>query len=143
MSVWRTPTKCHCYPHDELVEHDQDFQISFLLFTMFSVFCVGGVVGNSIVLLTSIPSFSQDFEFLLGSANVIVFLAMSGGFVPWIMDSVASITVLFERHIHSDTLYIIRVLPPFPRQYHHHLHPKGTEQHFLSGVVVLALKTLH
>ena len=52
-------------------------------FKMFSVFCVGGVVGNSIVLLTSILSFSQDFEFLLGSASVIVFLAMSGGFVPY------------------------------------------------------------
>ena len=52
-------------------------------FTMFSVFCVGGVVGNSIVLLTSILSFSQDFAFLLGSANVVVFLAMSGGFVPY------------------------------------------------------------
>jgi len=51
--------------------------------TMFSVFCVGGAVGNSIVLLTSILSFSQDFAFLLGSANVIVFLAMSGGFVPY------------------------------------------------------------
>jgi len=50
---------------------------------MFSVFCVGGVVGNSIVLLTYILSFSQDFAFLLGSASVIVFLAMSGGFVPY------------------------------------------------------------
>jgi len=50
---------------------------------MFSVFCVGGAVGNSIVLLTSILSFSQDFAFLLGAANVIFFLAMSGGFVPY------------------------------------------------------------
>lgn len=52
-------------------------------FTMFSVFCVGGIVGNSIVVLTAIVSFSQDFAFLLGSANVVTFLAMSGGFVPY------------------------------------------------------------
>jgi len=52
-------------------------------FTMFSVFCAGGVVGNTIVLLTSILSFSQDFAFLIGSANVVLFLAMSGGFVPF------------------------------------------------------------
>ena len=52
-------------------------------FTMFSVFCVGGIVGNTIVLLTSIVSFSQDFAFLIGSANVVLFLAMSGGFVPY------------------------------------------------------------
>lgn len=51
--------------------------------TMFSIFCVGGIVGNSIVLFTAILSFSQDFAFLLGSANTLVFLSMSGGFVPY------------------------------------------------------------
>lgn len=54
---------------------------SFL--TMFSVLCVGGVVGNTLVLLTSIISFSQDLAFLLGSTNVVLFLAVSGGFVPY------------------------------------------------------------
>ncbi len=54
---------------------------SFL--TMFSVFCVGGIVGNTVVLLVSIVSFSQDLAFLLGSTFVVVFLAMSGGFVPF------------------------------------------------------------
>jgi hypothetical protein len=51
--------------------------------TMFSVLCVGGVVGNTLVLLTSIISFSQDLAFLLGSTNVVLFLAVSGGFVPY------------------------------------------------------------
>jgi len=34
----RTPTKCHCYPHDELVEHVH-FQISFLLYNVLRRLC--------------------------------------------------------------------------------------------------------
>jgi hypothetical protein len=33
--------------------------------------------------LTSIVSFSQDVAFLVGSGNTVVFLAVSGGFVPF------------------------------------------------------------
>ena len=86
---------------------------SFL--SMFTVFCVGGVVGNSLVMvcvhllcmylfsdlhltalltlihflyirptkLTSIMVSSQDLAFLVGSANTVIFLSMSGGFVPF------------------------------------------------------------
>ena len=50
---------------------------------MYTVFCVSGILGNALVLLTSIIAFSQDLAFLIGSANTIVFLAVSGGFVPY------------------------------------------------------------
>jgi len=51
--------------------------------TMFTVFCIGGIMGNAIVLLTSILMWSQDVAFLVGSANVVFFGAASGGFVPF------------------------------------------------------------
>ena len=47
--------------------------------TMFAVFCVGGVLGNAIVMMTSIISFSQDLAFLVGSAYVVFALALCGG----------------------------------------------------------------
>ena len=50
--------------------------------TTFAVFCVGGMVGNAIVMLTSIISFSQDLAFLVGSGNVVFALALCGGEKP-------------------------------------------------------------
>lgn len=50
--------------------------------TTFAVFCVGGMVGNAIVMFTSIISFSQDLAFLVGSGNVVFALALCGGEKP-------------------------------------------------------------
>jgi len=54
---------------------------SFL--TMLSFFCISGLVGNSIILLICMISFSQDLAFLNGSTYVTLGLAASGGFVPF------------------------------------------------------------
>lgn len=51
--------------------------------TMFTVICVSGAVGNSIVMIISMLMPSQDIAFLVGSGNVTFFLAVSGGFVPF------------------------------------------------------------
>mmetsp|Transcript_3698 Transcript_3698/g.6058 ORF Transcript_3698/g.6058 Transcript_3698/m.6058 type:complete len:752 (+) Transcript_3698:180-2435(+) len=51
--------------------------------TMFTVICVSGAVGNSLVMIISILISSQDLAFLVGSGNVTFFLAVSGGFVPF------------------------------------------------------------
>jgi len=51
--------------------------------SMFTVFCVSGVVGNSMVMIVSILMFSQDLAFLVGSGIVTSCLALSGGFVPF------------------------------------------------------------
>lgn len=52
-------------------------------FTMLSFFSISGLVGNAVILLTSMISISQDLAFLGGSAFVTVGLATSGGFVPF------------------------------------------------------------
>lgn len=41
------------------------------------------MVGNSLVLFLSMALWSQDIVFLVGSAGTSVFLAASGGFVPF------------------------------------------------------------
>ncbi len=52
-------------------------------FTMVSFFCMSGLVGNSVILLISMISMSQDVAFLGGAMYVTVGLATSGGFVPF------------------------------------------------------------
>ncbi len=52
-------------------------------FTMVSFFYMSGLVGNSVILLISMISMSQDVAFLVGAMYVTVGLATSGGFVPF------------------------------------------------------------
>jgi len=54
---------------------------SFL--SIFALLSLNGLVGNGLVLTTSMFCVSQDLTFLVGSGGVVIFLAASGGFVPF------------------------------------------------------------
>ena len=108
----RADSGSYFYPCAELLE-PPSMTKSASFVTMFSVFSAAGVLGNAMIMvrvsflrsvgfsimpdttplyaykmmcilqLTSILVWSQDLAFLVASANVVIFLALSGGFVPF------------------------------------------------------------
>lgn len=51
--------------------------------SIFALLAFNGLVGNTLVLLISTLAISQDLAFVIGSGGVVIFLALSGGFVPY------------------------------------------------------------
>lgn len=51
--------------------------------SLFALLSLNGLVGNNLVLMTSIFCPTQDLTFLVGSGGTVIFLVLSGGFVPY------------------------------------------------------------